>query len=391
MPWPKRDASAIWPLIILILGTWVATGCRSAKQIAPTVEASPVSPLTIALQEVEEDRGEPVGRLAKILVPAELRHYPDRRRFLAIQRAEWLKHQTPVPRDFAELAAQILRAELVEIPSPGDGYVLYGVGEQATSDYFSHYDIEIKKDIPLYSDLEEFRAELDRLKDVSLQLTEQTKELERALKYANRRDRKSRTSLLKQLSSTKKQRKDVEEERELIVGHYSDPRKLAIVRSALRPIAQLASNFGGTNYDLAKPEQRRLMRVRMLSFIRPAARDILLEIARAYQSSFDRPLPITSLVRSGDYQRHLYLTNRNASTSSIPPHTTGLAFDVYTYFMSAAEQDFLMSTIARLEAEGRVEALREQRDHIHVFAFIDGTRPDESLIKPTRSSHRSRR
>ena len=40
-----------------------------------------------------------------------------------------------------------------------------------------------------------------------------------------------------------------------------------------------------------------------------------------------------------------------------------------------------MSQIARLEDEGRVEALRENLNHIHVFAFADGRRPQETLIQ----------
>ena len=39
-----------------------------------------------------------------------------------------------------------------------------------------------------------------------------------------------------------------------------------------------------------------------------------------------------------------------------------------------------MGEIARIESEGRLEALRENRDHIHVFAFAGGRPPDESMI-----------
>ena len=42
-----------------------------------------------------------------------------------------------------------------------------------------------------------------------------------------------------------------------------------------------------------------------------------------------------------------------------------------------------MAELARLSDEGRVEALRELRDHYHVFAFAEGTRPAESLIRET--------
>ena len=40
-----------------------------------------------------------------------------------------------------------------------------------------------------------------------------------------------------------------------------------------------------------------------------------------------------------------------------------------------------MADIARLRDEGRVESLRENRDHFHVFAFVDGRRPGEELIE----------
>jgi hypothetical protein len=48
--------------------------------------------------------------------------------------------------------------------------------------------------------------------------------------------------------------------------------------------------------------------------------------------------------------------------------------------MTAEEQSYVMAYLARLKDEGRIEVLRENRDHYHVFAFVDGARPDESLI-----------
>src|SRR5262249_41409756 len=122
------------------------------------------------------------------------------------------------------------------------------------------------------------------------------------------------------------------------------------------------------------------LKVHLLSFIRPAARDVLQEIARAYKEKFDRPLPVTSLIRPEQYQQQLSETNPNATKIAIPPHATGLAFDLYYFYMSAAEQDYLMERIAALKRAGRIEALRENRDNIHVFAFAYGTPPQEKLI-----------
>jgi hypothetical protein len=72
--------------------------------------------------------------------------------------------------------------------------------------------------------------------------------------------------------------------------------------------------------------------------------------------------------------------NPNATLIETPPHSTGLAFDICYRYMTAEEQSYVMAELARLEDEGRIEVLRENRDHYHVFAFIDGARPDETLI-----------
>jgi hypothetical protein len=117
----------------------------------------------------------------------------------------------------------------------------------------------------------------------------------------------------------------------------------------------------------------------MLHFIRREAADVLQEIARSYREQFDRPLPITSLVRTEQYQKQLSRTRPNAAHVKAAPHTTGLAFDIYDNFMTAAEQSTLMRIISDLEGAGRVEALKE-RDHIHVFVFAGGKPPREELI-----------
>ncbi|HET6890985.1 MAG TPA: DUF5715 family protein, partial [Pyrinomonadaceae bacterium] len=125
---------------------------------------------------------------------------------------------------------------------------------------------------------------------------------------------------------------------------------------------------------------RLTLKVNMLSSLRPQALKILEEVAAAYHRQFDRPLPVSSLVRTEQYQHVLNRSNRNAVLIENPPHTTGLAFDIYYRYMSAAEQTFLMTELARLEAEGRIEAIRERNANYHVFVFINGTRPSDELI-----------
>ena len=50
---------------------------------------APIDPYVAAVRKSEEGRGEPVGRKAEIEIPAELKHYAERCRFLAIQVAAW--------------------------------------------------------------------------------------------------------------------------------------------------------------------------------------------------------------------------------------------------------------------------------------------------------------
>jgi hypothetical protein len=113
------------------------------------------------------------------------------------------------------------------------------------------------------------------------------------------------------------------------------------------------------------------------------------EIAVAYREKFERPLPITSLVRPDEYQHQLGKTNANATRIQTPPHSTGLAFDIYYRFMTAEEQRHVMDHLARLKDEGRIEVLRENRDHYHVFAFVDGSRPAEEFISQSLGATRA--
>jgi hypothetical protein len=72
--------------------------------------------------------------------------------------------------------------------------------------------------------------------------------------------------------------------------------------------------------------------------------------------------------------------NRNAVLIETPPHSTGLAFDIDYRYMSGGEQSFVMAELARLKREGRIEVIRERNANYHVFAFVNGTRPNDELI-----------
>lgn len=142
----------------------------------------------------------------------------------------------------------------------------------------------------------------------------------------------------------------------------------------------LAKNFAGRSYDLNNPADRVALKGNLLSSLRPAALKVLEEVAAAYHRQFNRPLPVSSLVRPEQYQQSLRRVNRNAVLIETPPHSTGLAFDIDYRYMSGPEQTFVMAELARLKNAGRIEAIRERNANYHVFAFIDGIRPNDELI-----------
>ena len=154
----------------------------------------------------------------------------------------------------------------------------------------------------------------------------------------------------------------------------------ASVPADYESLSKLAQSFGGRSYNLDNPADREALKSNMLSSLRPAALKILEEVAAAYHQQFGRPLPVSSLVRPEQYQQALRRVNRNAVLIDTPPHSTGLAFDIDYRYMSAPEQAVVMAELARLKNAGRIEAIRERNANYHVFAFINGARPNDELI-----------
>ena len=146
-------------------------------------------------------------------------------------------------------------------------------------------------------------------------------------------------------------------------------------------LSKLAGNFGGQKYDLNNSSDRKQMRMRLLRMFNRRARPILKELADAYFQKFGRPLRVTSLTRSMDYQILLNETNANSfkvrDENSLPPHTSGCAFDLARKHMPAEEQNFVMRKLADMETAGKLDALIEYGVNacFHVFIYDDGIAP----------------
>jgi hypothetical protein len=331
---------------------------------------------------VQEDRGEPTGRQATVKIPAELKHYKDTRRFLAIQEAAAKEAGLVAPRDFVEFAGMIRDgAQWVEVPKLGGGYVLYGVGLMAAGRP-THYDSKSGKSVPLFAGEDDLKAFVDNSDAERARLEAELKSLASDLKQLPKENKEERARMQSETAAKKKELDGLKEEAELVGAYYETPKGRRKLFDEYETLASLARDFGGSAYDLRDAASAKEFEARLLRFVRPQALAVLEELAAGYQSKFERPLPVTSLVRTEEYQRRLRETgNPNAADVSVPPHTTGLAFDIFYRYMTAAEQEFLMDEIARLERDGRVEALRELRDHYHVFVLPKGHRPSEKAIE----------
>ena len=353
---------------------------ESAAAPPPAVAPSEVNPWREAARLVEEDRGQAIGRAARVHVPAELRHYADKKRFLAVQVAGWMEKDYPIPDDEADLAPMIDRGELVEVPAFGKDHVLYGVGANATGEPLAHFDRATGREIPLYARYDlfedaaaEWSASADEKKAAAAAVSAQAAKVPRA-------QAKRRRALLAEARKARQEAAALEKQRTQVAAWYQDPERRRRLAAEREMLDDFARRLGKRTYDLDDPQDRRAFRGRLLSFLRPPARDRLMDLAARYRAQFGRPLPVTSLVRTEQYQRQLGETNPNATRISVPPHTTGLAYDVYYHYMSGPEQDALMNMVAEDERAGLVESLRENRDHIHIFAFADGRRPPETLV-----------
>lgn len=371
-------AAAVWALL--------SRASRPLPPQEPEVAPEPLLPPAqvrtwkAAARKVEEARGVPVGRAASPRIPSELRHYAQPRRFLAIQVAETEEQDLRLPHDEAELIQLIRDQQLVRMNLLGEHYILYGVGGSATAEPFAHWDERGGTRVPLYDGWADY-------KDAEQELVAQieAKKAEAAALRAQRartsvRQRTRRRQLLAQARTAEREVAALRARRTRLASWYENYDRRRLLVNEYRTIQDFAADFDGKGFDLEDAGQRRLMRARLLQHVRPPARDLILELAEGYHRRFDRPLPVTSLVRDEAYQRHLGRTNPNATTIDSPPHATGLAFDVHYGHMTAEEQEHLMDELARMESEGRVEALRENRNHFHVFVFPDGRRPSDRLV-----------
>jgi Family of unknown function (DUF5715) len=242
---------------------------------------------------------------------------------------------------------------------------LYGVGALADSEPFTHYDKSAKGSVPVLTEAE-FESGRARLEESAARACAEIAALRAEADSLGKAERSRLASLRAQVAKREKSLKAELDAAKLLDSFYGSPDRRRDLFAERDALASLAPDFHGHEYNLGDGRSRREMKVRMLSHLRPEAPAVMKELAASYSARFGRPLPVTSLVRPDEYQHRLSKSNSNATLIDVPPHSTGLAFDILYRYVTAEEQEFVMADIARLRDEGRVESLRENRDHFHV-------------------------
>src|SRR2546426_10187633 len=332
-----------------------------------------------SMQKVKEDRAE--TEKVALEIPPELRHYEDRHWFLATQVAEVKKFNVQPVQDFVDLAGMISRGEVVPVPAVTDTYILFGVGARVDGGVFTRYvanqNLELNDEAGL-------RDAYARLESAHANLEKEISGLQTQLAALKKGAGTKQDELQKEITARRQELKSNDEDKAELDRYYGQSYGSAESRPTLlrdyESLQALAKNFRGRSFTLDDSSDRQALKIYLLSSLRPEALKILEEVAKRYHDKFDRPLPVSSLIRPEQYQRSLRRVNRYAVLIDTPPHSTGLAFDIDYRYLSGAEQNFLMTDLARLKDEGRIEVIRERGANYHVFAFIDGQRPSDELI-----------
>src|SRR5437660_1824301 len=373
-------------------GAWAFIHFRALKRqalrqpdmpIQPSERGADPDPWAHSIEKVREDRGA-AGNVV-LEIPPELRHYEDRHWFLATQVAEVKKFNVQPVQDFVDLAAMIERGEVVPVPAVTDTYILFGVGARVDGGVFTRYvanqNIELNDEAGL-------RDAYARMETAHANLPKEISGLQEQLGVLKKSDVTKQDELQKEINAKQQELKSNDENKAQLDQYYGQSSGQSYSSAESRPkllrdyesLQALAKNFRGRSFSLDDSSDRQALKIYLLSSLRPEGLKILEEVAKRYHDKFDRPLPVSSLIRPEQYQRALRRVNRYAVLIDTPPHSTGLAFDIVYRYMGGAEQNFLMTELARLQQERRIQVIRERSASYHVFAFIDGQRPgDETL------------
>ncbi len=126
-------------------------------------------------------------------------------------------------------------------------------------------------------------------------------------------------------------------------------------------------------------------------YCRPWTRDFLQDFSAAYYAEFQKPITVTSLVRTAEQQKKLRRRNRNAAPQegdTASTHLTGMTFDILKRGMTKKQKDWVNAYFLPLKQRGAIEPIEERRQpvfHVTVFNTYNDRYPLNSppRIEPT--------
>ena len=108
-------------------------------------------------------------------------------------------------------------------------------------------------------------------------------------------------------------------------------------------------------------------------YCRPWTARFLIDLARAHDAVFHRPLLVSSAVRTVNYQQHLMRINGNAAPAEgdiVSPHLTGAAVDIVKDGMSRQELDWMRSRLVTIEIASKIDVEEEfQQPCFHIAVY----------------------
>lgn len=108
-------------------------------------------------------------------------------------------------------------------------------------------------------------------------------------------------------------------------------------------------------------------------YCRPWTARFLIDLARAHQTAFHRPIEVSSAVRTVVYQKRLMQTNGNAAAAEgdvVSPHMTGAAVDLPKDGYSRQELAWMRSYLLAQQQAGAIDVEEEfQQSCFHITVY----------------------
>ncbi len=153
-------------------------------------------------------------------------------------------------------------------------------------------------------------------------------------------------------------------------------------------LSKVAQTAFSETYDIKSPNDRKRLKVKLLSSLHPNAKEILEKVSSDYANQFKRPLIINALTNSLEHQISLSKLDpkdiKSRTRKFSPPHIFGYSFDISYAHMNVEEQQYLIDKLAVLKKEGIIHASIERglKQFFHVFVIPQNV----NLTKTTNQS-----